>query len=614
MGVSEPYWQRDGITLYCCTIEEWCKQYAGEPFHALLSDGPYLLSFMGCEWDVPAGSGPAMQEQYRRWYAGLLPHLLPGAFGFAFGGSRTFHRIASGIEDAGFEMHPLTAILGWVFGQGFPKATRIDTQIDAAAGAEREVVGTHDTRGDYDGRDRKSQALNTNWRESEGRTDILDLSQKVVTAPATDLAKTWAGHRYGKMAQKPALEPIACFQRPYAGRPVECITQYGSGALWIDGARIGVTDADASNMERCNGPRSGRRCGRDGEGNGFRSHAGNLLDTTQGRWPSNVALVHSLGCVRVGTRRVAVADREHDRHNTAGRHTQAMSGEHTEHVSSGYADPDGTEQVDEWLCQDGCPVRLLDEQAGERTSGDPTGAKRHVGSAFMGQANEYDLSGYGDTGGASRFYHQSGWQHEVAEQLAGAVPWRYCGKASRTERDAGLDGLDSTEPVCYNEAWANTGQDQSTPADVVTPQPRATIDSPSGTPPPSLPATCLPMIGSGSKPTAPSLQGSKSTTSTRTSKTTGLKTLNSEMPSPTSASTAGASCEAGSGGSPAEPAESSSPSPQSIGTSLTDTPGTGSAKPATSAKLSATSKPAKHVSEPNEEAAHRVGTRNSHPT
>ena len=71
-----------------------------------------------------------------------MPLLHPGAFGMAFAGSRGLHRMMVAIEDAGYIIHP---VIGWCYGSGFPKASRLDTQIDAAAGVEREVIGVSTT-------------------------------------------------------------------------------------------------------------------------------------------------------------------------------------------------------------------------------------------------------------------------------------------------------------------------------------------------------------------------------------------------------------------------------------------------------------------------------------
>ena len=97
-----------------------------------ITDPPYELGFMGKKWD---SSGIAFQPE--TWQA-VYRVLKPGALLLAFGGTRTYHRIACAIEDAGFEIRDTIA---WVYGSGFPKSYDISKGIDKQAGAQREVIG-----------------------------------------------------------------------------------------------------------------------------------------------------------------------------------------------------------------------------------------------------------------------------------------------------------------------------------------------------------------------------------------------------------------------------------------------------------------------------------------
>jgi len=205
-------------------ILSFCRHYHGEKFHALLCDPPYELGFMGKEFDKTGISfDPAT-------WAALAEHLHPGAFGMAFASSRGWHRLAVAIEDAGLRIHP--SIFGWSFGSGFPKATRIDTQIDKAAGAEREVVGYDE---DYARRNPNGKyGLGISGNDNKQIRSAV----KPIEIPSTDLAKAWEGHRYGLQAMKPALEPIIVFQKPYSGKPIESIVETGAGALNIEQSRI----------------------------------------------------------------------------------------------------------------------------------------------------------------------------------------------------------------------------------------------------------------------------------------------------------------------------------------------------------------------------------------
>lgn len=275
-------------------VIEWAASYQGDPFHALLCDPPYDLTspvsrsgsrpddalsenkynrfnqggFMGKTWD---GTGIAFRPE--TWKA-LAVHLHPGAFLFAFGGCRTYHRMATAMEDAGLILHPA---LCWSFGSGFPKATRIDNQVDREAGEEQPVVGA--TR-DVDGRSRRAEPRGAVPRASGSMVGGLRKSGGLEAVPVTPLARTWAGHRYGLQCIKPAVELIAVAQVPYQGRPVDCITRTGAGAVNIEAGRIGTeTRLNAS------GPRHSRVIFSTGMTAGTQAEERNY-----GRWPSNLIL------------------------------------------------------------------------------------------------------------------------------------------------------------------------------------------------------------------------------------------------------------------------------------------------------------------------------------
>src|SRR5699024_5631479 len=99
---------------------------------AIVTDPPYGLGFMGRKWD----SLPPSLE----WSEACMRVLKPGAHIVAFGGTRTRHRLAVAIEDAGFEMRDS---LAWLYGSGFPKSMNVGKAIDKRAGAEREVGGEY---------------------------------------------------------------------------------------------------------------------------------------------------------------------------------------------------------------------------------------------------------------------------------------------------------------------------------------------------------------------------------------------------------------------------------------------------------------------------------------
>lgn len=156
---------------------------------AVVCDPPYELAFMGRRWDA---SGVAYDVE--RWRE-VLRVLKPGGHLLAFGGTRTYHRMTCAIEDAGFDIRDS---LHWMYASGFPKSLDVSKAIDAAAGAEREVVGPNPT-----------------WREAKRANAIMDPvrggSAEVITAPATDAARQWSG--WGT-ALKPAHETVVVAQKP----------------------------------------------------------------------------------------------------------------------------------------------------------------------------------------------------------------------------------------------------------------------------------------------------------------------------------------------------------------------------------------------------------------
>src|SRR6185503_4185306 len=139
---------------------------------AVVCDPPYGLEFMGKEWDAPwkaegahwressrlpgshstnppprpqnfGTAGLPFQKWCEQWATEALRVLKPGGHLLAFGGTRTYHRLAAGIEDAGFEIRDC---LCWMYGSGFPKSLDVSKAIDARAGAEREIVGYDESR------------------------------------------------------------------------------------------------------------------------------------------------------------------------------------------------------------------------------------------------------------------------------------------------------------------------------------------------------------------------------------------------------------------------------------------------------------------------------------
>ena len=234
-----------------------------ESIDSIVTDPPYGLSFMGKNWDhgIPGVA----------FWSEALRVSKPGAHLLAFGGTRTFHRLTCAIEDAGWEIRDC---IMWVYGSGFPKSHDVSKAIDREAGAEREVVGINrdflrrnpvsNHKQDYgDGYG------NPSWKDGEAAAAI--------TAPATPAAQQWQG--WGT-ALKPAWEPIIVARKPLVGTVAANVQTFGTGAVNVDGCRVGTGNTRRKNHGGTGNPEQWRT----GNGDDF------ISGSDSGRWPAN--LIH----------------------------------------------------------------------------------------------------------------------------------------------------------------------------------------------------------------------------------------------------------------------------------------------------------------------------------
>jgi DNA modification methylase len=311
---------------------------ADNSIDSIVTDPPYELGFMGKKWD---SSGIAYSVEL--WQQ-CLRVLKPGGHLLSFGGTRTYHRVAVAIEDAGFELRDSIA---WLYGSGFPKSLDVSKAIDKAAGAEREVTGT--ARGHVDSGGVHDDD-NYEWKPIYERKDN----------PSTLEAQQWQG--WGT-ALKPAFEPVIVARKPIEGTVANNVLKWGTGGLNIDGSRIG-TEQRTNNY-------AGRSVAltqeRSDVAAGIFAGNGDGSTTVQGRWPANIIL-------------------------------------------------------------DPYTAELLDEQSGQTASksgGRSTG--RNFGQDFEDASQkDRERTGHTDSGGASRFF--------------------YVAKASKRDRNEGLDELPDTHP------------------------------------------------------------------------------------------------------------------------------------------------------------------------
>jgi DNA modification methylase len=367
--------QLENATVYLGSNLDILPTLPDNSVDSIVTDPPYELGFMGKKWD---SSGIAYSVEL--WQE-CLRVLKPGGHLLAFGGSRTWHRLAVAIEDAGFEMRDSIA---WLYGSGFPKSMDISKAIDKAAGAEREVVtdivedlfGTHEVK-----REREAYGIGNTSDTFSGHAEGAMARE---TLPATDEAKKWAG--WGT-ALKPAFEPVVVARKPLIGTVAANVLEWGVGGLNIDGSRIGFASAaDQASATPQGKVTSNSMAGAAPDVDGGERKEIDRPDNSKGRWPANIIL-------------------------------------------------------DEYT------AGLLDEQSGHSVSrpvppGIRTGNflpsdERSLKSAGIYGAGAKSLgSNHNDSGGASRFF--------------------YVAKASKKDRNEGLDGLPAGQPVGGADKWTET--------------------------------------------------------------------------------------------------------------------------------------------------------------
>jgi len=334
----------DKLTLHHGDCLEVLRLLPDCSVDSIVTDPPYGLSFMGKRWDYDVPSVEVWAE--------CLRVLKPGGHLLAFAGTRTQHRMAVRIEDAGFEIRDMIA---WVYGSGFPKSLDVskaidrmrDDSVEATAiacfllkhtGGRRlsefreylnaNIVGESHSGGSAQGwttancdgvvkarvptweqweriktllqlpDDMDAEVWRLNGRkgkpgENWGKREVLGtktqnmteastwatesgsgmfrVGEKTwdITAPATPEAKQWEG--WGT-ALKPALEPITVARKPLMGTVAENVLQHGTGAINVDGGRVGteerITNWSGTANYKVSDPKTG-------------------TTTATGRWPAN---------------------------------------------------------------------------------------------------------------------------------------------------------------------------------------------------------------------------------------------------------------------------------------------------------------------------------------
>lgn len=226
---------------------------------SVVCDPPYGLSFMGKMWDYDVPSVAIWRE--------CLRVLKPGGYLLAFAGSRTQHRMAVNIEDAGFEIRDMIA---WVYGSGFPKSHNVSCSIDKMAG--------HGNRG---------RAIPTvgSYQSSDVEQEHKLTSNPVGPYVAkTDEAKKWEG--WGSNL-KPSIEPITVARKPLDGTIAENVLKWGTGAMNIDGCRVPMDQGDFDKLSRGVDAIRERGGSMDNSWKNSSDLSGANPANPLGRWPAN---------------------------------------------------------------------------------------------------------------------------------------------------------------------------------------------------------------------------------------------------------------------------------------------------------------------------------------
>lgn len=379
---------------------EVLKQYPDNYFDAIVTDPPYGL-----------GKEPNAEELMKDWiekgyheisgtgfmgkeWDAFIPQplfwkeafrvLKHGGHVLSFFGTRTYDWGVMSIRFAGFEVRDC---IQWIYGVGFPKSHNISKAIDKMYGAEREVIG----KSDYTMPKADNSMSENSYGISGGKLANGNTAERItanITAPTTDQAKEWDG--WGS-ALKPANEPIVLARKPLEkGLTIaENVLKWGTGAINIDGCRVGAN-------EKIEQGRNNRNVD-----SVFQKSSLNDLEqeyNTQGRFPANLILTHHEDC-------------------------ECFENEN-------------------WNCVDDCPIKILDEQSGVLKSGAMKKSYQYTnnGNSLGKPSGSTKQIHESNQGGASRFFKQTNFEKNDF------VRFQYQAKASKSERNKGLDDMPLGEP------------------------------------------------------------------------------------------------------------------------------------------------------------------------
>jgi site-specific DNA-methyltransferase (adenine-specific) len=377
--------------------EELMKDWVEKGYHEISGKG-----FMGKEWDAFIPQPVFWKEVFR-----VLKH---GGHVLSFFGTRTYDWGVMSMRFAGFEVRDC---IQWLYGSGFPKSHNISKALDKMQGAERELGKLK-----FKGGTQLGVINDDNWKPK----DVYE------TYASTDSAKQWDG--WGT-ALKPANEPIVLARKPLEkGLSIaENILKWGVGGINIDATRIGVSENDPNHRPNWENHTTEKK------GDVYGVYEKRKAETlTQGRFPANIILTHHEDCECKGTKKVKAIKGGNS--GTIGNEVYGKFNGEKNNDGCGFGDENGQEQIEDWDCHEDCPIRILDEQSGVKASTRNMSYSRGGGDFIDGIPNQKEKSWFkSEVGGASRFF--------------------YVAKASKAERNKGLEDFDTKQTTggggTYNE-------------------------------------------------------------------------------------------------------------------------------------------------------------------
>lgn len=253
---------------------EVLKQYQDNYFDSIVTDPPYGIEFLGKDWDKNTGAVEVWQE--------CLRVLKPGGHILAFSAARTYHRLATNLEDVGFEIRDQ---IMWIYSSGFPKGQDMGKLIEKREG-KRKNAGSNKLHIQVDPSETGNTCKTCGKRNTPlnivAQCQIESCNMKERIKPADN---EWSGW---KTALKPSHEPIVMARKPFKGSTIDNVIKYGTGALNIDDTRI-IPDSDDSYNQIIPGIVEGKKHGIFNEKGKEDLYANRVLVKNDiGRFPSNI--------------------------------------------------------------------------------------------------------------------------------------------------------------------------------------------------------------------------------------------------------------------------------------------------------------------------------------